>query len=74
MPDQDPERSGEARPSRPLDKAGGGAVSKKNFSALRVSVWSKNKGKPSPGSAAVYFFLDIRYIYFGRFDQEVLII
>ena len=46
----------------------------KNFSALRVSARSKNKGKPSPGSATVYFFLDIWYIYFGRFDQEVLII
>ena len=39
---------------------GGGAVSKKNFPALQVSVWSKNKGAgagagaghrgPSPGS------------------------
>ena len=35
---------------------GAGAVSKKNFPALRVSVWSKNKGAgaghrgPSPGS------------------------
>ena len=44
---------------RPLDKAGG-AVSKKMFSALRASVWSKNKGEegagplgPSPGSATV---------------------
>ena len=38
---------------RPLDK-GGGAVSKKIFSALRASVWSKNEGgggvapRPSP--------------------------
>ena len=30
--------------SRPWDKEG--AVSKKNFSALRASVWSKNKGGP----------------------------
>ena len=33
---------------------GGGAVSKKIFSALRASVWSKNKEGdrgPSPGSA-----------------------
>ena len=34
----------------------GAAVSKKNFSALRASVWPKNKGgaegpDPSPGSA-----------------------
>ena len=57
MLDPDPERSGEARPSRPLEGGGGGgAVSPKKFSALRVSVQSKNKGKPSPGSATVYFF------------------
>ena len=32
---------------RPLDKGGGGGRSpKKNFSALRPSVWSKNKGVP----------------------------
>ena len=30
---------------------GVGAVSQKNFSALRASVWSKNKGGTSPGSA-----------------------
>ena len=31
---------------------GGGAISKEIFSALRVSVWAKNKGSPdpSPGS------------------------
>ena len=50
-------REGGGRSSSPLDK-GGGAVSKKMFSALRVSVWSKNKGGvrapswPSPGSAS----------------------
>ena len=36
---------------------GGGASPKKMFPALRVSVWSKNKGggppSPSPGSATV---------------------
>ena len=32
--------------SRPLDK--GAPVSKQNFSALRVSVWSKNKGGLAP--------------------------
>ena len=37
-------------------RKGGGAVSKKIFSALQASVWSKNKGGPdppgpSPGSA-----------------------
>ena len=43
------ERSG--RSSRPLDKRGS-PVSKKIFSALRASVWSKNKGPgPSPGFA-----------------------
>ena len=42
-------RSG--RSSRPLDKRGS-LVSKKIFSALRASVWSKNKGPgPSPGFA-----------------------
>ena len=30
---------------------GGGPVPPKKFSALRASVWSKNKGGPSPGSA-----------------------
>ena len=39
-------------------REGGGASPKKMFSALRVSVWSKNKGGagppgPSPGSATV---------------------
>ena len=34
--------------SRPLDKGGGSP--KKFFSAHWVSVWSKNKGGPSPGS------------------------
>ena len=39
------------RSSRPWDR--GAAVSKKFFSILRASVWSKNKGprSPSPGSA-----------------------
>ena len=40
---------------------GGATVSKKNFSALRASVWPKNKGGaggpgPSPGSAIVQKF------------------
>ena len=45
------------RSSRPWDKGGGGgAVTKKFFSALRATFWSKNKGEPglpspSPGSA-----------------------
>ena len=44
------------RSSRPLDKwRGGGRVSKKTFSALRASVWSKNRGsralRAPPGSA-----------------------
>ena len=33
-----------ARSSRPFDKRGGGGLQKKLFSALRASVWSKNKG------------------------------
>ena len=36
------------RSSRPRYKGGGGAVSKKKFSALLASVWSKNKGGPAP--------------------------
>ena len=39
--------------SRPLEKrgVGGGARSaKKNFSSLRASLWSKNKGVGEPGS------------------------
>ena len=44
----------------PLDKWGGGGLQKFFFSALRASVWSKNKGgsrvspDPSPGSATVF--------------------
>ena len=35
--------------TRPSDKEGGGGQSQKEFfSALRASVWSKNKGGPSP--------------------------
>ena len=42
-----------------IRRGGGGRLQKKMFSALRVSVWSKNKGGgadppgPSPGSATV---------------------
>ena len=40
---------GGSRSSRPLDRGGGGGRSpKKIFSALRVSVWSKNNGRPGP--------------------------
>ena len=38
---------GGSRSSRPLD-GGGGRSPKKIFSALRVSVWSKNNGWPAP--------------------------
>ena len=59
MADQDLQISG--RPGHPDPEirgkgGGGGAVSKKIFSALRASVWSKNKWGggggpgPSPGS------------------------
>ena len=41
---------------RPLDKGGGGGRSpKKNFSALRPSVWSKNKGEPWWGAPPPIF-------------------
>ena len=49
VPDSDLETRGEGS-SRPLDK-GGGAVSKKKFSALWTSVWFKDKAPHSPGSA-----------------------
>ena len=53
MPDPDVQIRG-ARLFRPLDKGvGGGRSPKKIFSALRASVWSKNKGRgalrPPPG-------------------------
>ena len=45
MPDPDLEKRGGGRLYRPLDKGGGRARSPpKNVSALRASVWSKNKG------------------------------
>ena len=61
MPDPDLKiRGGKGAPSsRPFDKRGGGGLQKKLFSALRASVWSKNKGGwagppgPSLGSATV---------------------
>ena len=44
VPDPDLEiRRG--RSSRLLERGGWGAVSKKIFSALQASVWSKNKGE-----------------------------
>ena len=54
VPDPDGEIRGWGRggwSSRPLDKWGRGCWSEKkkeNFSALRASVWSKNKGGPGP--------------------------
>ena len=49
VPDPDLEVRG-GRGDGPPDPeiSGGGAVFKKFFSALRVSVWSKNKGGPRP--------------------------
>ena len=53
---------GGGRSSGPLDKAGGRSP-KKIFSALRASVWTKNKGGgggappgPSPGSGTGYIY------------------
>ena len=37
-------QEGGGRSSRPLHKGGGAAGLQKKFSALRASVWSKNKG------------------------------
>ena len=45
VPNPGPEIRGGNRSSRPLDK-GGRAVSKEKISALRASVWFKNKGGP----------------------------
>ena len=63
VPDPDLEISGVGRSSRPLDKGGGGRgiVPPIFFSALRASVWSKNKGGregagPLVGSAAAFPF------------------
>ena len=36
-----------------LDKGGGCRSQEKFFSALQASVWSKNRGGPSPGSTVV---------------------
>ena len=44
MPDPDLEIRVGGRSFRPLDKGGGRRSPQKNFSALRASVWSKNKG------------------------------
>ena len=45
MPDPDLEIRGRGdRSSRPLDREEGSRSPKKIFSALRVSVWSKNNG------------------------------
>ena len=43
VPEPDLEIRG-GRSSRPLDKGGGAQSPKKILSALRTSVWSKNKG------------------------------
>ena len=47
MPDPDLEIIWGGQSSRPLDK-GGGCSPPKFFSALRASVWSKNKRGPLP--------------------------
>ena len=49
--DPDLQIAGGGRSSRPWNK-GGGSVSKKFFSALRASFWSKNKGGGPPPRAA----------------------
>ena len=69
MADPNLQIRGDAWSSRPWDK-GGGAVSKKNFSALWASVWSKNKrgGRgmvPSPGSATASQFTMNCLVYSG---------
>ena len=52
VPDPDLEIRGGGGSSRPLDKGEGGVVLAKNFSALRASVWSTNKGGAPPGPLA----------------------
>ena len=56
MPDPNLEIKGGGRSPRPLDKGGGDGHQKKIFSALRESVWSKNKGGgglPGPSAGSV---------------------
>ena len=53
MPDPDLEIRVGGRSSRPLDKRGGRRSPKKNFSALRASVWSKTKGLGGSATAPV---------------------
>ena len=53
MPDPDLEIRVGGRSSRPLDKGVGRRSPKKNFSALRASVWSKNKGWGGSATAPV---------------------
>ena len=48
MSDPDLEIRGGGWSSRPLDKGGGPVSKKRIFSALRASVWSKNKGLAEP--------------------------
>ena len=52
LPDTDLEIRDWSQSSKPLEKGGGWGRSPKNskkfFSALRASVWSKNKGEPGP--------------------------
>ena len=63
MQDPDLRDKGGGRSSGPLDKAGGRSP-KKIFSALRASVWTKNKGGggggappgPYPGSGTGYIY------------------
>ena len=53
MPDPNLEIKGGARSPRPLDKGGGDGHQKKFFSALRESVWSKNKREGGGGGFQV---------------------
>ena len=75
VPDTDLEIRDWGQSSRPLEKVAGWGrspkSSKNSFSALRASVWSKNKGEPGPPGPlpwirhflALFFFLSLSLIF-----------
>ena len=72
LPDADLEIRDWGQSSKPLEKGGGWGRSPKNskkiFSALRASVWSKNKGEPGPlpwirHFLALFFFFTVAHFH-----------
>ena len=73
VPDPDLEMRGEGRSSRPLDK--GEAVSNKNVSVIRTSVWSKNKLGDGPLEPLpqirhcivnILYIINVFYVVYGK--------